>query len=167
MSNEAKVNMGENNVAKQTQKGLNMRTDTLTCSYQMDTTSSTFFSILLGEQEKFFLAKHLTTSIGEGCQIETMIQTKSAPQLVPAVMTVKKITADELWINTVHEEGVIDQRYQVTSQKNGKLQVTYSEQSHFARQRTAYSFMLVALFYKFFFNEISREPNSKQNSKHS
>lgn len=81
-----------------------------------------------------------------------MIQTKSAPQLVPAVMTVKKITADELWINTVHEEGVIDQRYQVTSQKNGKLQVTYSEQSHFARQRTAYSFMLVALFYKFFFN---------------
>ena len=88
-----------------------MRTDTLSCSYQMNTTPTDFSRVLLVEQEKFFLAKQAQEPFGEGCRIETMIQTKTAPRLVPAVMTVKKIAADELWLRTTHEEGVIDQRY--------------------------------------------------------
>lgn len=33
-----------------------MRTDTLSCSYQMNTTSTDFSRVLLAEQEKFFRA---------------------------------------------------------------------------------------------------------------
>lgn len=134
-----------------------MRTDTLSCSYQMNTTPTDFSRVLLAEQEKFFLAKQAQEPFGEGCRIETMIQTKTAPRLVPAVMTVKKIAADELWLRTTHEEGVIDQRYSFAPGRKGKLQVTYSEQSRFAQQKTTYSFMLAALFYKFFFNRVVKK----------
>ena len=34
-----------------------------------------------------------------------------------------------------------------------KIEVTYSEQNSFDRSRNTYSFMLAALFYKFFFNK--------------
>lgn len=41
-----------------------MRTDTLSCSYQMNTTPTDFSRVLLAEQEKFFRAKQAQEPFG-------------------------------------------------------------------------------------------------------
>ena len=129
-----------------------MKTDTLTCRYRIRATQAAFHQVLCGEQKKYFEANHATGQFAEGCQVNIRMQTKTSPKVVPAVMTVEKITPDAFWSRTVYEEGVIDQRYMYTTQPDGQLIVTYSEQSRFTKPQSTYSFMLAALFYKFFFN---------------
>lgn len=54
---------------------------------------------------------------------------------------------------TAYEQGKICQRYRFVPRGAEKIEVTYSEQNSFDRSRNTYSFMLAALFYKFFFNK--------------
>ena len=51
---------------------------------------------------------------------------------------------------TGYEQGKICQRYRFVPRGAEKIEVTYSEQNSFDRSRNTYSFMLAALFYKFF-----------------
>jgi hypothetical protein len=129
-----------------------MRTDTLTYTYQMQTTPERFYQVMVAQQEAFFRSKGLVEPFGETSQINLMIRTKAASTLVPAVMRVQRLAKDEVALTTAHEQGEISQSYQFVPRKEGTIQVTYSEQNYFDRSRNTYSFMLMALFYKFFFN---------------
>ncbi|KPG71531.1 hypothetical protein [Enterococcus sp. RIT-PI-f] len=129
-----------------------MKTDTLTCRYQMRATQEAFHHVLFNEQKKYFEANHAIGNFAEGCQVHINMQTKTSPKVVPAVITIKKITLNEFWTSTAYEEGIIEQRYIYTMQRNGKLLVTYSEQSRFNKAQSTYSYMVAALVYKFFFN---------------
>ena len=130
-----------------------MRTDTLTYTYQMRTMPERFYQVMIAQQAAFFRSKGAEEPFGENSQIDLMIRTKSAATLVPAVMKVKKIAQDEVALITAYEQGKICQRYRFVPRGAEKIEVTYSEQNSFDRSRNTYSFMLAALFYKFFFNK--------------
>ena len=119
-----------------------MRTDTLTYTYQMRTTPERFYQVMIAQQAAFFRSKGAEEPFGENSQINLMIRTK-----------VKKIAQDEIALITAYEQGKICQRYRFVPSGAEKIEVTYSEQNSFDRSRNTYSFMLAALFYKFFFNK--------------
>ena len=106
---------------------------------------------MIAQQAAFFRSKGAEEPFGENSQIDLMIRTKSAATLVPAVMKVKKSRKMRVALITAYEQGKICQRYRFVPRGAERLRLRIRNRILFDRSRNTYSFMLAALFYKFFF----------------
>lgn len=134
-----------------------VKLDTLSYAYEMDTTKPQLLAVLLTEQESYFKRKGWQGLVfGEGAQVDIQMSSKMGAAQIPAQMKLAKVTSESLELETSFSGGVISQRYQFQT-KSTKLKVIYSEQNMFAENRNQYSFILVSLLYKFFYNRRIRE----------
>ncbi len=67
-------------------------------------------------------------------------------------MRLSKLNENEIELITSYNKGNIIQHYILNERSASKTQVTYSERNTFHQSRNQYSFIFLALLYKFFYN---------------
>ena len=106
-----------------------MRVDTLSYTHTMKSELGAVYQAVLSEQLSYFKRQDPSISaLAEGTSITCDLVTK-----------------------TQSSTGVIMQSYDFR-EKDGKVQVTYSEKNIFEQSRNQFGFMLVGLLYKYFYN---------------
>lgn len=130
-----------------------MRVDTLSYNYQMNVRKSQIYEVIHEEQQRYFQSNGFSNGkFQEGAEISLTMPSKLGTTKIPALMRLSKLTQDEIELITFYNKGEIIQRYVLDARSSSKTQVTYSERNSFHQARNQYSFIFLALLYKFFYN---------------
>ena len=135
-----------------------MRVDTLSYTHTMKSELGAVYQAVLSEQLSYFKRQDPSISaLAEGTSITCDLVTKTQKIGVQNTMTVVKMEENQCFqMETASATGVIMQSYDFR-EKDGKVQVTYSEKNIFEQSRNQFGFMLVGLLYKYFYNRGIRQ----------
>lgn len=136
-----------------------MRTDTLTYKYYYHVTPEQLFSVLIGEQLKFFQRFNPNIEqLSTGTTIDARLTPKMHNQSITNKMTIKEIDENKKFqLMTSQLAGDITQTFEFLKDHKGNNVLIYSEKNRFDSMRNQTNFILIGFIYKFFFNRGMRK----------
>ena len=130
-----------------------MRVDTLSYNYQMNVRKRQIYEVIHEEQQRYFQSNGFSNGkFQEGAEISLTMPSKLGTTKISAIMRLSKLNENEIELITSYNKGNIIQHYILNERSASKTQVTYSERNTFHQSRNQYSFIFLALLYKFFYN---------------